>query len=193
MRKVINRVFPFLLAVVMLLSMVGCGESSVTDDGKIKIPHSAAVYEGDNYIEVVEELQKLLADIQVFYTNLRGFHWNVKGKQFFMLHEKFEEIYDDMNEKADEVAERILMLGHTPANNYSEYLKISEIKEVSGVTEGKAILGMILDSFRKLMIRERKVLTLAGEVNDEVTVAVMSDYLKAQEKTVWMLVATLDD
>lgn len=58
MRKVINRVFPFLLAVVMLLSMVGCGESSVTDDGKIKIPHSAAVYEGDNYIEVVEELQK---------------------------------------------------------------------------------------------------------------------------------------
>ena len=72
-------------------------------------------------------------------------------------------------------------LGHTPANNYSEYLKISEIKEVSGVTEGKAILGMILDSFRKLMIRERKVLTLAGEVNDEVTVAVMSDYLKAQE------------
>ena len=144
-------------------------------------------------VPVVEELQKLLADIQVFYTNLRGFHWNVKGKQFFMLHEKFEEIYDYMNEKADEVAERILMLGHTPANNYSEYLKISEIKEVSGVTEGKAILGMILDSFRKLMIRERKVLTLAGEVNDEVTVAVMSDYLKAQEKTVWMLVATLDD
>ncbi len=58
MRKAINRAFPFLLAVVMLLSLVGCGGSSETDDGKIKIPHSAAVYEGNNYIEVVEELQK---------------------------------------------------------------------------------------------------------------------------------------
>ena len=43
-------------------------------------------------LPVVKELQKLLADIQVFYTNLRGFHWNVTGKQFYMLHEKFEEI-----------------------------------------------------------------------------------------------------
>ncbi|HHV04468.1 MAG: DNA starvation/stationary phase protection protein [Bacteroidales bacterium] len=142
-------------------------------------------------LPVVEELQKLLADIQIFYTNLRGFHWNVKGKQFFMLHEKFEEIYDDMNEKADQVAERILMLGHTPANNYSEYLKISQIKEVSGMSDGKEIIEVILDSFKMLMLRERTVLEKTGKVNDEVTVAMMSDYLKEQEKTVWMLVATL--
>ncbi|HPJ55577.1 MAG TPA: Dps family protein [Bacteroidales bacterium] len=144
-------------------------------------------------VPVVDELHKLLADIQVFYTNLRGFHWNVKGKQFFMLHEKFEEIYDDMNEKADEVAERILMLGHVPANNYSDYLKMSEIKEVSGVSDGKEIVKRILDSFTSLMTRERKVLYLAGKAEDEVTVAIMSDYLKEQEKTVWMLVAYLDE
>ena len=29
--------------------------------------------------KVVEALQQLLADYQVFYTNLRGFHWNIKG------------------------------------------------------------------------------------------------------------------
>lgn len=144
-------------------------------------------------VPVVEELHKLLADIQVFYTNLRGFHWNVKGKQFFMLHEKFEEIYNDMNEKADEVAERILMLGHIPANNYSAYLKVSEIEEVSSVSEGKEIVKRILDSFTTLMARERKVLDMAGKAKDEVTVAIMSDYLKEQEKTVWMFVAYLDE
>ena len=144
-------------------------------------------------VPVVEELHKLLADIQVFYTNLRGFHWNVKGKQFFMLHEKFEEIYDDMNEKADEVAERILMLGHVPANNYSDYLKIARIKEVSGISDGKEIVKMILDSFSALMTSERKVLEMAGKADDEVTVAIMSDHLKEQEKTVWMLVAYLDE
>ena len=29
--------------------------------------------------KVVESLQQLLADYQVFYANLRGFHWNIKG------------------------------------------------------------------------------------------------------------------
>ncbi len=144
-------------------------------------------------VPVVEELQKLLADIQVFYTNLRGFHWNVKGKQFFMLHEKFEEIYDHINDQADQVAERILMLGHVPANNYSDYLKISEISEVSNMSDGKEIVKRILDSFTTLMARERKVLDKAGKAEDEVTVAIMSDYLKEQEKTVWMLVAYLDE
>lgn len=35
--------------------------------------------------KVVEALQQLLADYQVFYTNLRGFHWNIKGHGFFVL------------------------------------------------------------------------------------------------------------
>ena len=73
------------------------------------------------------QLSQLLADIQVAYTNLRGFHWNIKGREFYVLHSKFEDIYNDLNEKADEIAERILMLGETPAHNYSEYLKISKI------------------------------------------------------------------
>ncbi len=32
-----------------------------------------------NTIKVVNGLQQLLADLQVYYTNLRGFHWDVKG------------------------------------------------------------------------------------------------------------------
>jgi starvation-inducible DNA-binding protein len=35
------------------------------------------------------------------------------------------------------------------------------------------------------------VQTLASQAGDEGTSALMSDYIRAQEKTVWMLVATL--
>lgn len=59
------------------------------------------------------------------------------------------------------------------------------------MSDGKEIIEVILDSFKMLMLRERTVLEKTGKVNDEVTVAMMSDYLKEQEKTVWMLVATL--
>ena len=69
---------------------------------------------------VVKGLAQLLADFQVFYANLRGLHWNVKGKRFFSLHAKYEELYNDAAEKVDEIAERLLQLGATPKNRFSE-------------------------------------------------------------------------
>lgn len=138
---------------------------------------------------VVASLQQLLADFQVYYTNLRGFHWNIKGHGFFVLHSKFEELYNDAAEKVDELAERVLMLGGTPANKFSEYLKVAKVKEVDGVSNADEALNNILETYSYLISEERKLLSLASEVNDEVTVALMSDYLKEQEKMVWMLVA----
>ena len=138
---------------------------------------------------VVASLQQLLADFQVYYTNLRGFHWNIKGHGFFVLHSKFEELYNDAAEKVDELAERVLMLGGTPANKFSEYLKVAKVKEIDGVSNADDALNNILETYSYLIAEERKLLSLASEVNDEVTVALMSDYLKEQEKMVWMLVA----
>lgn len=139
--------------------------------------------------KVVEALQQLLADYQVFYTNLRGFHWNIKGHGFFILHSKFEEMYDDAAEKVDELAERILMLGGVPVNKFSEYLKVARVEEVSGVSCGDEALENILNTYSLFIAEERKLLSLASEAGDEATVALMSDYLKEQEKLVWMLVA----
>lgn len=138
---------------------------------------------------VIASLQQLLADFQVYYTNLRGFHWNIKGHAFFILHSKFEEIYNDAAEKIDEIAERILMLGGTPYNKFSDYLKIAKVKEVDGVYTADASLHVVLETLSHLISEERKILSLASNVKDEVTVALMSDYLKEQEKIVWMLTA----
>ena len=140
---------------------------------------------------VAEELQTLLADFQVFYTNMRGFHWNVKGRGFYQLHELFEKMYDDAAEKIDEIAERILMLGEVPAHNFSHYLKASQIKESGVVSDPDEIVKLILESLKILISQERKVLELAAEGSDEVTVAMISDFLTEQEKSVWMLTSYL--
>ncbi|MDR2026649.1 MAG: DNA starvation/stationary phase protection protein [Prevotellaceae bacterium] len=141
---------------------------------------------------IASELGKLLADFQIFYANMRGFHWNIKGKSFFTLHSKFEDQYDYLAEKVDEIAERILMLGGTPENNFSGYLKISSIKEVSGISCKTEILNSVLDSYRIIIAKERAIISLANEHSDEATASLLSDYLKEQEKTVWMLVAFLE-
>lgn len=138
---------------------------------------------------VVSSLHLLLADFQIYYTNLRGFHWNIKGHDFFVLHSQFEKMYDDAAEKVDEIAERILMLGGTPANKFSEYLKVANIKEVDKVSNGDEALKNILETYSHFIGEERKLLSIASQAGDEVTVALMSDYLKEQEKMVWMLTA----
>jgi starvation-inducible DNA-binding protein len=139
--------------------------------------------------KVIAGLQQLLSDYQLFYTNLRGFHWNIKGHGFFVLHSKFEEFYDDAADKVDEIAERILMLGGEPVSSFSEYLKTAAVKEVSGVSCGDEALKNILSTYSLLIAEERALLCAASEAGDEVTVALLSDYLKGQEKTVWMLTA----
>ena len=129
---------------------------------------------------VVASLQQLLADFQIYYTNLRGFHWNIKGHDFFVLHSKFEDLYNDAAEKVDEIAERILMLGGTPANKFSDYLKMANINEVDRVSNGEKALENILETYSHLIGEERKLLSIASQAGDEVTVALMSDYLKEQ-------------
>ena len=124
--------------------------------------------------------------------NSRGFHWNIKGDKFFELHLKFEEIYNDSFLKIDEIAERILTLGSAPIHTYSEYMKISKIKEVKNVSDGKKAVQEILKGYQVLLPLERDLLDLSDKTNDEGTNALMSNYIGEQEKLIWMYSAYLN-
>jgi starvation-inducible DNA-binding protein len=140
---------------------------------------------------LAESLNILLANYQVFYMNVRGFHWNITGEKFFELHAKFEELYNDLVLKVDEVAERILTLGHTPMHTFSDYTKLSAVKEAKNISNGKEAMQSILDAFRTLIALQREIADAANEAGDEGTNAQMSDYIREQEKLVWMYSAYL--
>lgn len=136
--------------------------------------------------KLAKKLNELLANYSVFYQNTRGYHWNIKGEKFFELHLKFEELYNDLLLKIDEVAERILTLGYSPEHNFTQYHKLSSIKESEKVTDGLKAVGQILDAFKTVITMQRELLNLSADANDEGTNALMSDYIRAQEKLVWM-------
>ena len=142
---------------------------------------------------LAKTLNELLANYSVFYQNTRGYHWNIKGEKFFELHLKFEELYNDLLLKIDEVAERILTLGHTPNHNYSDYHKISKVKESKQVSDGLKAVGDILESFKIIIGIQRGLLSLSAEAGDEGTNALMSDYIRTQEKLVWMYSSWLNE
>ena len=141
--------------------------------------------------ELAEKLNELLANYSIFYMNTRGLHWNISGEKFFELHLKFEELYNNLVLKIDEVAERVLTLGNTPMHAYADYIAASEIKAIKNVSEGKIAIQHILDSFTIIITKQRILLDLSAKANDEGTNALMSDYIREQEKLVWMYRAYL--
>lgn len=141
--------------------------------------------------KIAEKLNVLLANYSIFYQNTRGAHWNIKGDQFFTLHPKFEELYNNLILKIDEIAERILTLGATPKHNYSDYLKVSTIKESKEVSDGTKFVENILDSFKTIISLQRELLDITDEAGDEGTNSQMSDYITEQEKEIWMYNAYL--
>ncbi len=142
--------------------------------------------------ELIEGLNDLLANYMVFYQNSRGFHWNIKGEKFFELHLKFEELYNNLILKIDEVAERILTLGGAPLHTFDDYTKNSTIKSAKNISDGKKAIESILQSFETLLIKQRAILKVSEKSSDEGTNALMSDYIREQEKLVWMYNAYLN-
>lgn len=142
--------------------------------------------------KLAEKLNELLANYSIFYQNTRGYHWHIKGQKFFELHLKFEELYNDLLLKIDEVAERILTLESMPMHRFSEYRNMARIKESKEISDGLLAVEEVLNSFKVIILLQREILDISSEANDEGTNALMSDYIRAQEKLVWMYSAFLD-
>ncbi|MCC6413163.1 MAG: DNA starvation/stationary phase protection protein, partial [Saprospiraceae bacterium] len=72
-----------------------------------------------------------------------------------------------------------------------DYSETSSIKALKNVSDGEAGVRSVLDAFRVLLVKQRELLNLAADAGDEGTNALMSDYIREQEKLVWMYSAYL--
>ncbi|AMA49156.1 MULTISPECIES: Dps family protein [Flavobacterium] len=143
--------------------------------------------------ELVVQLNKLLSNFQIYYQNLRGLHWNIRGKRFFDLHLKFEELYNDAQLKIDMIAERILTLDGVPYHTFEDYLKNSELTVGKKISNDEKAIRLIVESITTLLVIERKILKDSDVIDDEGTSSMMSDFIKEQEKTIWMMSAWLEE
>lgn len=138
-----------------------------------------------------EKLNALLSSYHVFYQNVRGYHWNVQGEHFFSLHAKFEELYTELQLQIDEIAERILTLAGTPLHAYSDFTEHSSIKEHKNVFDGRECVEGLVKGLQELIDEQRTVIEAADKAGDEGTADLITGYVQAQEKLIWMYNAFL--
>jgi len=138
---------------------------------------------------IAAELNILLSNFQVYYQNLRGIHWNIRGKRFFDLHVKFEELYNDAQVKIDLIAERVLTLGFTPLHTFEDYVANNRLTVGKNISKDTEAVNLIMTSLADLLKIERVILDESSKVGDEGSNSMMSDFIKEQEKTMWMMKA----
>jgi starvation-inducible DNA-binding protein len=141
--------------------------------------------------ELIQAVNKQVANWMVLYVKLHHYHWYVKGHHFFVLHEKFEEFYDEANEHIDELAERILSIGGKPVSTIKECIEISSIKEASGNESEEAMIRETISDFQTVIGECKSAMDLAQKANDEGTSDMLLSIIGGLQKHVWMLNAYL--
>ena len=136
----------------------------------------------------VNDLNILLADLNVFYRKLQNYHWNIIGKDFFVIHEKLEEYYDEINEQIDEIAEHILMLGGEPLGTMQDYLNTTCIKEAKNEKiQDNVMFENIIKDLETLLKKVTEIKKKADENNTYATSSLMDEYISNYIKKLWML------
>ena len=136
---------------------------------------------------VAKHLSKLLADTYSLYLKTHSFHWNVTGPQFNSLHLMFETQYNELWLAADEVAERIRTLDVFAPGSYSQFAKLSSIKDEPGVPEWQEMVGQLVEGHEIVAATARDALKAANAAGDDGTADMVTGRLMAHEKTAWML------
>jgi len=142
--------------------------------------------------DVTDVLSRLLADTYTLYLKTHNFHWNVTGPLFNTLHKMFEEQYTELSEAVDRIAERIRALGFPAPGSYSQYMKLTSIKEETGVPTAEKMLGQLVEGHEAVIHLARTSLPAIEKIVDMSTVDLLTDRMEIHEKTAWMLRSMLD-
>ncbi|MEQ9439422.1 MAG: ferritin-like domain-containing protein [Cyclobacteriaceae bacterium] len=141
--------------------------------------------------QLVDQLNGLLADYQIYYQNLRGFHWNITGHLFFQLHAQFEELYQEAAGTIDQLAERIRALDATPLHALDDYFQKAQLTAAKNVSQGEKAIHITWKNNQVILYTLKEALATALEAQDEGTVSFVEDLIKDTEKRIWMLRAFL--
>lgn len=137
--------------------------------------------------DIVEGLSRLLADTYTLYLKTHNFHWNVKGPMFQTLHLMFEEQYTELALAVDLIAERIRALGFPAPGTYSEFVRLSQIKETPGVPTAEEMIRELIAGQETVVRTARSIFPMSDKAHDEPTADLLTQRMQVHEKTAWML------
>lgn len=140
---------------------------------------------------VTEALKRVLADNYALYLKTQNYHWNVEGRHFKSLHVMFEEQYTELFAANDELAERIRQLGEKAPGTFSEFSKLTVIKEANSELDENQMVKDLHNSNQQIVATLKKAIAAAEKADDQATADMLVARIQAHDKAAWMLRASL--
>jgi starvation-inducible DNA-binding protein len=140
----------------------------------------------------VAALNKMLADSYTLYLKTHNYHWNVTGPMFTTLHTLFETQYNELALAVDEIAERIRALGSFAPGSYSDFAKLSSVKEAKGHPKAVQMIRDLVADQKKITAAAHAVIDAAEAAGDQASADLATRRLEVHEKNSWMLQSHLE-
>lgn len=140
---------------------------------------------------VIDALKAILADTYSLQLKTQNYHWNVEGPLFHSLHVMFEEQYNELFSAVDVLAERIRALGEKAPGSYSEFAKLTKMKEAKADADDFEMVKDLYQSNQQLSENLKKALEKAEKADDASTADLFTQRITLHDKAAWMLRAVL--
>jgi starvation-inducible DNA-binding protein len=141
-----------------------------------------------NKPELIELLNRQLANLSDLYSQTKHSHWNVKGNNFIALHELFDKLAEEVEDKIDKVAERVGALGGYAKGTVRQVAEGSHLDEFpDGVTDSESILEILADAYATVGNSVRESIDQAEELEDANTADLFTEVSRSLDQSLYFL------
>ena len=147
------------------------------------VEENALRLEPEKVEQIIEALNRDLADSYVLYHQLHKHHWNVEGAEFLDIHVFLQEVYEDVEEAADDLAERLQALGGVPHANMTTLAEKATVEpEDEDVYDIRTSLENDLEMMGDIIESNRQHIELAENLGDHATAQMLREQLVTIEE-----------
>lgn len=144
--------------------------------------------------QIVDILNKRLADTFVLYVKTLNYHWNMTGPEFIALHLLLNEQYDELAESIDEIAERVRKLGGFTLGSLDEFKQNSAIDEQPGrIPAWEDMLRNLVADHETVIRQLRQDAEATDQLGDTFTNDFVIGLAEGHETMAWKLRAHLEN
>jgi len=137
--------------------------------------------------DVVEHLQRQLANAFVLYANYKHYHWQTFGPLFRDLHLLFDEFATAVLATIDDFAERLRMIGQDPVFRPDEVERQASVTVSGDVGTMREMVAEADENLLTVIREMREAARVADDHDDPGTVDLFSRHVQIHEKHEWWL------
>jgi len=143
-------------------------------------------------VQMIGELNGLLADHFALYVKTKNFHWHVKGPRFRDLHLLFDEQAIEIQGQIDVIGDRVRKLGGDTLTSIGSIAGATSVADQdSTALSAEDMVAQLRDDNAAMVAKLKSMKDVADQAGDNATDGLLDDWTDMAEQRVWFLTSTL--